>query len=97
MDGIYSATANTASICDAVIEKKCNAKIVGTDLYEKTANYIKSGVMQCTIYQDLEKQGRKAMRIIYEYLAEHKEVDKIVRVTPQLVISSNLDSYYKSV
>ena len=46
-------------------------------------------------YQDLEMQGRRAMRIIYEYLAEHEEAEKIVRITPQLVISSNVDSYYK--
>ena len=95
VDGIYSATANTASICDAVIEKSCNAQIVGTDLCEETVNYIKSGVIQCAIYQDLEMQGRKAMRILYEYLAEHEETDKIVRITPHLVISSNVDSYYK--
>lgn len=94
VDGIYSATANTASICEAIIEKKCNVKIIGTDLYEETVDYIRRGVMQCAIYQDLEKQGRKAMRLIYEHLAEHKEVEKVVYVTPQLVISSNVDSYY---
>lgn len=95
VDGIYSATANTASICDAVTEKNCKAKIVGTDLCEQTVDYIKRGVLQCSIYQDLRMQGRKAMRILYEYLAEHESADKIVRIAPHLVISSNVDSYYK--
>ena len=35
------------------------------------------------------------MRILYEYLAEHESADKIVRIAPHLVISSNVDSYYK--
>ena len=92
--GIYSATSNSAAICKFVEDNKSNIKIVSTDVNKEIAEYIKKGIIQCTIFQNLEKHGRTAVRVLYEYLAEHKTNEKTIYITPNLVIKSNLDIYF---
>ncbi len=36
------------------------------------------------------------MRVLYEYIAEHKEVDKTVYIEPMIIVRSNLDTYLDS-
>ncbi len=96
IDGMYIATANSPAVC-SVIEGNANKpKIVATDIYEKIAEYIRKDVIQCTVFQDLEKHGRNAVKVIYEYLADQKYPDKIMYIKPQIIIKSNLDSYFQS-
>ena len=93
LHGIYSATSNFSSIGKVIEEKNLDLKVINTDIDNTTINYMRAGIIQCAIFQDLEKHGRTAVRLLYEYIAEHKEVDKTFYITPQLVIQSNLDVY----
>ena len=45
-------------------------------------------------FQDLEKHGRTAVKILYEYLTEQKQPERNILITPQLVIKGNLAAYY---
>ena len=94
IDGMYIATANSPAVCSVVEDNKYKTKIVSTDIYDKISEYIQKGIIQCTIFQDLEKHGRTAVKVIYEYLAEQKCPDKIMYIKPQIIIKSNLDSYF---
>ncbi|MBQ4630801.1 MAG: LacI family DNA-binding transcriptional regulator [Clostridia bacterium] len=95
LDGIYLATANSASVCNVIENGGYNTKIISTDVYDKIAEYINKDVIQCTIFQDLERHGRSAVKALYEYIADQKEPEDKILITPQLIIKSNLDAYYK--
>lgn len=94
LGGIYFATANSCSVCQLVEEHAYQTNIVATDIYDEIAGYIEKGIIQCTIFQDLEKHGRTAVKILYEYLTEQKQPERNILITPQLVIKGNLPAYY---
>ncbi len=95
LKGIYFATANSSSVCRIIEERNYNTRIVATDIFDQIAYYIENNIVQCTIFQDLEKHGRTAVKVLYEYLTEQKKPEQYIRITPQLVIKGNLDAYYK--
>jgi LacI family transcriptional regulator len=96
LHGIYSATSNSISLCKMIEECGYNTKIISTDINESIAAYIKKGIIQSSIFQDLEKHGRTVVRAVYEYLTEHKIPEKNIYITPQIVIKSNIDTYFTS-
>lgn len=85
--GIYFATSNIASV------SKTKTKIVGTDINTKIAGYMKDGIVQYSLYQNPEKLGKTAVRLLYEYIADHKEPEKSIYISPQIVVSSNVEEY----
>lgn len=93
--GIYCTNANSVAACEYVGRKKADIKIVGTDINHLSAKYIKNGIMDCAIFQDIESQAVTAVKAMYEYLAENKTPDENILISPQIVISSNIDGYYK--
>lgn len=95
LHGLYSATSNFASIGKIIEEEKLDLKVVCTDIDSVVCHYLKSGIVQCTIFQDLERQARTAVRVLYEHIAEHKKIEKTVHISPILVIKSNLHTYLK--
>ena len=95
LHGLYSATSNFASIGKTIEEEKLDLKVVCTDIDSVVCRYLNSGIVQCTIFQDLERQARTAVRVLYEHIAEHKEIQNPVHISPILVIKSNLHTYLK--
>ena len=96
LHGIYSATSNSISLCKMIDENGYNTKIISTDINENIAKYIKKGIIQCSIFQDLEKHGRTVVRSVYEYLTEHKIPEKNIYISPQIILKSNIDTFYTS-
>ena len=93
--GIYCTNSNAVAACEYVARKShCDIKIVGTDINRTSAKYIKNGIMDCAIFQDVESQVTVAVKAMYEYLAEHKIPEESIGICPQIVISSNIDSFY---
>ena len=94
MIGIYSATANSASVCRFVEESGASARIIVTDVYSKTVEYLKKGVIEGIIFQNLEKHGRTAVKVLYDYITENKPTNNKIYIAPQLVLNSNLSNYF---
>ena len=93
LDGLYVATSTFVAIGERLKEKHPDLKVICTDVDSAVATCLASGVVQASLFQDLERQGRTAVRILYEYIAEQKTPAKTVYITPQLVIKSNLDIF----
>lgn len=93
VDGIYIATSNSCSICKKLAANDYIPKIITTDINEKISMFLNNGIVQCTVYQNLERQGETAIRIMYEYLAEHKTSPKSINIAPILVMRSNAHIY----
>ncbi len=93
LHGLYSATSNFASIGKVIEEEGLDLKVVCTDVDSVVTHYLKTGIAHCSIFQNLEMQGKTAVRLLYQHIAEHKVIDKTVHITPLLVLRSNLDTY----
>ncbi|MBQ2793157.1 MAG: LacI family DNA-binding transcriptional regulator [Clostridia bacterium] len=91
-DGIYLATAGSDSVLDIIANEKYKTKVVATDITDAVRRNVSSESFVCTLYQDPEKQGRLAIRTLYDYLSEHTALSDAVILSPQIIIGTNLDS-----
>ncbi|MCI8597469.1 MAG: LacI family transcriptional regulator [Lachnospiraceae bacterium] len=98
LDGIYLATANSVTFCNRLVEMGYAGKIklVASDVFPKMIEFIKSGLVFATIFQNPFNQGRLATRYLFEYLVEGREFEEDeVLLEPQIVLKSNLELYEK--
>ena len=93
LNGLYVATSTFSSIANELRKETRNIKVVCTDVDSDVAKCLADGIVQCSIFQDLESQGMTAVKVIYEYIAEQKQPKKTIYITPQLVIRSNLNTF----
>lgn len=93
LDGLYVATSTFASIGQILQKNRPPLKVICTDVDGDVASCLRNGVVQASLFQDLERQGSTAVRVLYEYLAEKKTPPKTICITPRLVIESNLETF----
>jgi len=94
--GIYSATGNCAAICRYIKEESIKGiSIVGTDIYEELAGYVREGTLHGAIFQDMVRQETSAIRVIYDHMINGLAAQRQIYVTPHLVLKSNIDSYFQ--
>lgn len=96
IDGIYLATANSVTFCNRLTELGYAGKIklIASDIFPKMVEFIKSGLVFATIFQNPFNQGRLATRYLFEYLVEGREFEKDdILLDPQIVLKSNLELY----
>ncbi len=93
LNGLYVATSTFASIGKTLRQEHPDLKVVCTDVDGDAAACLKDGVIHASLFQDLEKQGSTAVRVLYEHLAEKKLPPKTIYITPELVLQSNLDTF----
>ena len=91
--GIYMATASSAIACNYIrnVDKK-NLTIITTDLLKETQELLNQKIASATIFQNPYRQGRNVIKLFYNYIT--KQTDSGINlITPQIVLSSNLESY----
>ena len=98
IDAIYISSSNSIPICKYVAEHGLAEKtvIIASDVFDELSQYIETGVVNATIFQDPFSQGYKAFEQLYYNLAENRQVPTFVTTTPQIVLKSNLPLYEKS-
>lgn len=98
LDGIYLATANSITFCERLKELGAEGrfKIVASDIFAEMIEFIRSGLVMASIFQNPFEQGRLATRYLFEYLVEQREfeTDRIL-LDPQFVMKSNVGLYEK--
>mgnify|MGYP005757354087 CR=1 FL=1 len=98
LEGIYLATANSVTFCNRLAELGYAGKIklVASDIFPKMIEFIRSGLVYATIFQNPFDQGRLATRYLFEHLVEGREFGgNRILLDPQIVIRSNLELYEK--
>jgi len=92
---IYVATANCLPVLDALRDagKLDQISVVTTDLFPGIVPYIRSGQVLATIHQRPEAQGRRAIHELYRYLVDRTEAPGVIKLTPHVVMQSNLDLF----
>lgn len=96
LKGLYLGTANSVTFCNRLIQLGYQGKlqIVASDVFPRMMEYIRSGLVFATIFQNPYRQGYLAVRYMYEYLNGNRvfSKDKFL-LEPQIVLRSNLKFY----
>ena len=98
LEGIYLATANSVTFCNHLVELGYAGKIriVASDIFPQMIEFVRSGLVLATIFQNPFMQGRLATRYLFEYLVEGRRFEETeILLDPQIVLRSNLELYEK--
>ena len=93
LNGVYVSTATSEPVCRVIQERGLTGRLtlVGTDLFDVLADYMKQGVMQATVNQNQEEVGRQAVRTAWEYLQKTSSYGTTDwRPRPQLLVKPEL-------
>ena len=100
LNGVYVSTATSEPVCRVIQERGLTGRLtlVGTDLFDVLADYMKQGVMQATVNQNQEEVGRQAVRTAWEYLQKtssygttHWRPEPKILVKPELLLKANIE------
>ncbi len=77
IDGLFITTGNVNEVMKALkLKGKVNTvKVVCFDLYDDIVGYLKEGAINFTIGQDLQNQGYKAVKTMFDYRFLKKHVE----------------------
>lgn len=92
LGGIYINTANSVPILRAIEEcgRLGKIKVIATDLFTELADLIESGGVFATLNQRPGTQGKLAFEILSRYLISGVAPRRKIRLTPHIVLRSNL-------
>ncbi len=89
--GVYMSTASSALACQYIQQaKRDDLFIVTTDILSETPGLLKDKIANATIYQLPYRQGKVAIRNLYNHLV-NVPCNSIQLLLPQIVLESNVD------
>lgn len=93
--GVYISSANSLPIINYIKAHfpPRTVRVVASDVFPQLCEEISAGVVDATIYQNPYRQAKLAAERMYAYLCEHSLEEEICRVTPQIVLQTNLKLY----
>jgi LacI family transcriptional regulator, galactose operon repressor len=93
--GIYVTTVNSLPVCRALKETGSagRVKLVATDLFPEMIPFFHDGTITASIYQQPYEQGRKAVRLLVDYLAAQAPIPDSSTLSPSIVLASALNQF----
>ena len=92
-DGVFFASANSVAPLAQFRAHGYRPAVVASDIFPKMSEYLRDGTVLATVFQNPEKQSRIAVMNLYSYLAEGRRPERMLKITPQLVLRGNLSVY----
>lgn len=89
--GVYMTTASSVLAC-RLLENNTPLSVVTTDLLAETPSLLKQKKAAATIFQNPFKQGRTALRALYDCLVENRTGGTTL-ITPHILSCANVSSY----
>ena len=95
--GVYITSGKSIELCKFIKENELSERtvLVTFDVYPERNEYLKSGVITATIYQNLYKQAKNASINLVKYVIGQIDVGNFISPAPELVLKSNLDFYIR--
>jgi len=93
--GIYVASSNACHVCKCVEDRGLSGKVavIGHDLHPQLAEWLKSGTLTATLFQNQYGNAYKGVMTLFEYLAGAQNSFNSIYYRPELVMQANLDIY----
>lgn len=89
-NGAYISCANCLPVCEYLVESGRHICLIASDIFDEMRQYIANGVIDASIYQNPFSQGYEAVKNLYYYLAEKREVPEQLLAHPQIILKSNM-------
>lgn len=89
--GVYMTTASSVLAC-RYMEDDLDLSVITTDLLAETPSLLQQKKANAVLFQNPFKQGRTALRALYDCLVENRNGGTAL-ITPHILLSSNLESY----
>ena len=92
LQGLYISTGNSEAVCRTVTQMGFGDRvhIICTDLFAGILPYMEEGgPVDALVYQDLYRQGRKAVRLLYDALSGGAPLPAHTSIVPQLLLRCN--------
>jgi LacI family transcriptional regulator len=92
---LYVSTANSLPVLQALSELRLlgKVKVITTDLYRELLPYLQAGEVLATLHQRPFTQGKTAFEALAAYLLHGERPQLLTRLTPHIVMRSNLPSF----
>ena len=90
VNGAYISCANCLPVCEYLVESGRHICLIASDIFDEMRQYIANGVIDASIYQNPFSQGYEAVKNLYYYLAEKREVPEQLLAHPQIILKSNM-------
>lgn len=98
LDGIFVSSYVSPGVCAALEERALGerrlagkVRVIGVDIYDRTAECLRKGSMSAIIYQNQREQARRAVIELLDGMREG--TSRSVHIKPELVLQSNLSFY----
>lgn len=94
--GIYSNNArNTLLVGNTIDEMKLKTKfkIIGTDIFEESAEFLKNDIIQAIIYQNPYMQAYEGVKLLFDYIIKREVKSQYEFKQISIVLKNNLDFY----
>lgn len=100
LNAVYVCTATSEPVCAYMRENALQERIalLGTDTFDTLREYVISGVMKATVYQNQEQVGKLAAAYAYEYLTKNQtygyadwQPEKLLLIKPSLLLKANFE------
>ena len=98
LDGIFVSSYVSPGVCAALEERGLGerrlagkVRVIGVDVYDRTADYLRRGMMSAIIYQNQREQARRAVIALLDEM--RLGTAESVHIKPELVLQSNLSFY----
>lgn len=92
LSGIYITTASSALACNYIHKmNRDDLFIVTTDLLSETPQLLKKKIANATIFQNPFRQGKTALRELYNYIT-NKKTDSKQLLVPHILLASHFET-----
>ncbi len=89
--GLYVATENIEGVCRYLTEHGLGGtvKVVATGALAEVKSALDQDLVQFSLFQNMNRQGRQAIRLLYDYLLEDATPPEEVLVAPEIIVRGN--------
>ncbi len=93
LDGIFVSSYVSPAVCRCLEERGLAGKIkvIGVDIFDRSAECLKRGSLSAIIYQNQREQARRSVIELISLMREGRVED--VHIKPELVLQSNMSFY----
>ena len=92
-DGIYITSGFSTPLLKYMEENDIDIPLVSFDIYDGIKDYMKKGVIDASIEQNVLCQMQTAFELLAEYLISGKKPPKVVYTDIQVVLKSNMHQF----
>ena len=92
IDGIFITSGNSIALCRFIDEcgKADSIALVTFDTFPALRSYIKKGVINATVYQNIFGQSKNAFENLFYFILENRKIPKIINTYGELVMKNNI-------